>query len=217
MENNVWLLLQMGLAAGMLHSLDADHVAAVAGLSCGESSNGSRVTESRGVFSRRLWSPFSLHWAAGHGVAVIVVALAVLLLGMAIPYRMSALAEQAVAYTLIAIGLVAWFQLYCEFRGRHQADVPSNKAAAVGLLHGCAGSAPLLALLPATAMESPAWGLAYVLLFCLGVVFAMLLLGQLLAWSVNSMHRYKHILLYVLRPLLATFALLLGCYLAIMS
>jgi sulfite exporter TauE/SafE len=209
MENSVWILLQMGLAAGMLHSLDADHVAAVAGLSSGRSSGTRRICD------RWYWSPFSLHWAAGHGAAVMLVALGVFLLGMAIPYQMSALAEQAVAYTLIAIGLAAWFQLYGEFRGRYKPEVPSKKAAVVGLLHGCAGSAPLLALLPATAMTSPTWGLVYVFLFCLGVVFAMLLLGQVLAWSVGSMQRYQNRVLYVVRPLLASFTLLLGCYLAV--
>ena len=200
MENSGLLLLQMGVLAGMVHSLDADHVAAVAGLSSQQrTSSGPR---------------FSLHWAMGHGTAVLLVAVAVFLLGMAIPYRMSALAEAAVAYTLIAIGAAAWFQLYCEYRGRKRVPPVVNRAAAVGLLHGCAGSAPLLALLPATAMQSPAWGLAYVMLFCLGVVLAMLLLGKLLALSVVSMRRRRNLLIWV-RPLLASFTLLLGLYLAI--
>lgn len=192
-------LLQMGLMAGMLHSLDADHVAAVSAMS-GEK------TSSR-------WPWFSLHWAMGHGAAVMLVAVAVLLLGMAIPYEMSAIAERAVAFTLIALGLMAWFQLWREYRGHESRPFAARKAAAVGLLHGSAGSAPLLALLPATAMGSPMWGLGYVMLFCLGVVLAMLLLGKALASSLSTMHRSMRYIAVLLRPLFASFSLGLGIYL----
>jgi sulfite exporter TauE/SafE len=47
----------------------------------------------------------------------------------------------------------------------------------VGVLHGTAGSAPLLVLLPLSQMSSPWVGLAYLLLFGVGVFFAMLLFG----------------------------------------
>lgn len=197
----LWPLLQMGLVAGMVHSLDADHVAAVTAMS--------------GKQSRSRWSWFSLQWAMGHGAAVIAVAIAVIVLGAAVPYRMSAVAELVVAFTLIAIGLMAWHQLYREYRGREPKPFGARKAAAVGLLHGSAGSAPLLALLPATAMQSPMWGMGYILLFCLGVLLAMCLLGHALAISLSTMHRRLNFLALLMRPLFATFSLLLGIYLAL--
>ena len=203
-DGGVWQLVQIGMVTGVLHSFDADHVAAVTGLS-------SQQRQSK------YWSLFSLQWAAGHGVAVLLVAMAVFILGMAIPFRMSELAEQAVAYTLIAIGVAAWFQLYSEHRGQKNRSSRSAKAAMVGLLHGCAGSAPLLALLPISTMESPVWGLAYVLLFCLGVVFAMLLLGKLLAVSMSNIDRKVNISFLWLRPLFATVSLALGLYLLAVS
>lgn len=193
-------LLQMGLLAGMVHSLDADHLAAVTAMS--------------GEKSRSRWPWFSLHWALGHGAAVMLVAVAVLVLGMSIPHQMSAVAERAVAFTLIALGLMAWYQLIREYCGRERRPFAARKAAAVGLLHGSAGSAPLLALLPATVMSSPAWGLGYVLLFCSGVVVAMLLLGKVLASSLSSMHRAMKYVAVLLRPLFATFSFGLGIYLA---
>lgn len=203
-EHGAWPMLQMGLAAGLLHSFDADHMAAVAGIS----------SQQR---NERRWSFFALRWAAGHGVAVIAIALAVFLLGLAIPYRMSALAEQSVAYMLIVIGLLAWLQLYGEYRRAHSCSEKktsvANKATAVGLLHGCAGSAPLLALLPATAMQSPAWGMTYIFIFCLGVVFTMLLLGALLAVSVSNLKQHAQRFVLLLRPLMASISLFCGCYL----
>lgn len=198
------LMLQMGLVAGMLHSLDADHLAAVAGIS--SSSERSKH-----------WPQFSLQWAAGHGAALFCVAVLVFVLGMAIPFRFSAFAEQVVAYTLIAIGAAAWFQLLCEYSGRPQRQRLANKATLVGLLHGCAGSAPLLALLPISSAASPAWGLAYISIFCLGVLFAMLLLAKVVAFSVTNFHRQPSVLLAWLRPLLASVSLLLGVYLAVSS
>lgn len=197
----LWPLLHMGLLAGMLHSLDADHVAAVTAMS--------------GRQSKSRWSWFSLQWAMGHGAAVITVAVAVLLLGAAVPYRMSAMAELAVAFTLIAIGILAWYQLYREYLGRETKPFGARKAAAVGLLHGSAGSAPLLALLPATAIQSPMWGMIYVLLFCLGVLLAMCLLGRALAISLSTIHRRMNVLAMLMRPLFATFSLILGIYLAL--
>ena len=56
----------------------------------------------------------------------------------------------------------------------------------VGLLHGTAGSAPLLAILPLSSMASPWLGFSYLLIFGLGVFISMLLfgglLGQVFAW-----------------------------------
>lgn len=203
-DNSLLLILQMGLLAGMLHSLDADHMAAVAGISSSTQSS-------------KHWPRFSLQWAAGHGAALLLVAILVFVLGMAIPFRFSALAEHAVAYTLIAIGAAAWFQLLCEYSGRPRRQYLANKAAWVGLLHGCAGSAPLLALLPASQSASPVWGLAYVLIFCLGVLLAMLALAKVIAFSVRNFHSRPRVMLFWLRPLLASVSLLLGVYLAIVA
>ena len=50
----------------------------------------------------------------------------------------------------------------------------------VGALHGMAGSAPLLLLLPLGQMNSPLQGISYLIFFCLGVVVAMLLFGGVL-------------------------------------
>jgi sulfite exporter TauE/SafE len=47
----------------------------------------------------------------------------------------------------------------------------------VGMLHGTAGSAPLLALLPLSAQARPWFGVAYLLLFGFGVLLSMLLFG----------------------------------------
>jgi sulfite exporter TauE/SafE len=62
----------------------------------------------------------------------------------------------------------------------------------VGALHGAAGSAPLLALLPAVAQESALVGIAYLLVFGLGLVVAMLLFSGVLGGVASSLARSRH-------------------------
>ena len=203
-EFGAWPLLQMGLMAGLLHSLDADHVAAVAGLSSQKQVN-------------KRWQLSSLHWAFGHGAAVITVALAVFMLGVAIPHQLSEWAEHLVAYALMLIGVLAGLSLMKEYRGRQQQKSKNHlagKAAAVGLLHGCAGSAPLLALLPITTISSPVWGMVYVGVFCFGVAAAMLLLGSLLSIPTASDQQNVKKWSLIVRAALASLSFIIGVYLA---
>jgi nickel/cobalt exporter len=203
MDNSAWTILQMGLGLGLLHSLDADHIAAVTGMSGPQAERKSAMA-------------FPLYWAAGHSGAIVVVAIGVLLLGLAVPYRMSELAESAVAYMLIVIGVAAWFQLACEqskSSRKAAAHMGANKATAVGLLHGCAGSAPVLALIPIATLQSPMMGVAYILLFCVGVSFSMLILGRLLALTATKSNNRLETIKHWLRPTFATFPIALGIYL----
>jgi sulfite exporter TauE/SafE len=50
------------------------------------------------------------------------------------------------------------------------------------MMHGTAGSAPLLALIPVVSASDPAIGMAYLVTFSFGVFLAMLMVGWLLGW-----------------------------------
>jgi nickel/cobalt exporter len=65
-------------------------------------------------------------------------------------------------------------------------------AVLVGALHGAAGSAPLLALLPAVAQQSALVGIAYLLVFALGVVVAMLIFSGVLGGVAARLGRTRH-------------------------
>ena len=58
----------------------------------------------------------------------------------------------------------------------------------MGALHGLAGAAPVLALLPASA-RSPMAGLTYLLIFSLGVALAMALASGLVGSVVTRLAR----------------------------
>jgi len=180
-------VLGLALALGALHAFDADHVMAVTALASGRA-------EPRELLA------VSARWALGHGAALMALGSLVLLLGMAIPASLSRAAELAVGVLLLLIGAWVLYDLHgrrLHVHVHHHDGLPPHahwhshnhgthhrhrhSATLVGLVHGIAGSAPVLALLPlgqssvATLAAGERWlvGLAYLLLFSLGVLVAM--------------------------------------------
>jgi len=180
------MILMFAFGLGLLHSLDADHIMAVSNLASGQSSTKASVT-------------FCLRWALGHGFTLLVIGLLVFAVGISLPVSLSLYAEVAVGLMLVIIGAVVLFDI---FRQRahihfHQHDGllehahwhshkkekshrHTHTAIFVGVLHGLAGSAPLLAIIPIARTEQPVYAFIYLAVFSLGVLFAMLLFGGLL-------------------------------------
>ncbi len=180
MNVELWGVLVMAFSLGMLHALDADHVIAITGLNCQQPDKKNSLL-------------FCARWAFGHGGTLLLIGGAVMFLGMAIPERLSAIAENLVGVALIAIGVMVLLEMYrqCAHRAFHRQSLNnehqhSHAPVLVGVLHGVAGSAPLLALLPLSQMTSPWRAMSYLLLFGLGVFIAMLIfggvIGQVFGW-----------------------------------
>jgi nickel/cobalt transporter (NicO) family protein len=211
------LILAFGL--GMLHALDADHIMAVAGLAS------TRTGRQRAL-------AFCARWAIGHGLTLLCIGGAVLLLGMAIPARLSAAAENLVGVVLVLIGAwVLWdlwrrrVQLHFhEHEGAithahwhlHQAKTARHThghgAVLVGMMHGTAGSAPLLALLP-MAKHGPWFGLAYLLVFGVGVLASMLVFGGLLGVAFDRLAKQGEQVFRLTRGLVALSSMVFGAVL----
>ncbi len=191
--------LFMGLALGLVHAFDPDHLAAVGGMSAGG--------EQKGFASFR----FALHWSLGHGSALLVIALLVFVAGQGIPERLSAVAEESVAFMLILIGLLAIWRMFK--RGSDKKAVRYT-APLVGLIHGTAGSAALLALIPLSQIAQPALGVVYVLFFSAGVLLAMSTLGGVFAHSMRMLQKFDWPVLALIQGLMAAFSLILGVTLA---
>lgn len=189
----------MGLGLGALHAFDPDHVAAVSGMTAGE----------RGKSRRNLWR-FALHWSLGHGGILLLIASLVFLFGVAIPTQLSAFAESCVAFMLIAIGTLGFWKIYQEWVKKKPSAHRINSASFVGMIHGTAGSAPLLALLPITKINEPIVGVVYVFLFSIGVCFAMLGLGGLISQGFKLLQKCHWRIEVVIHAILALFSLLFG-------
>lgn len=176
-------ILVLGFGMGLLHALDPDHLLTVANLT--------------GMRSR--WQAavhYCAHWALGHGGALFAVGGAVLLLGTALPLTLSRVAEHVVGLVLVLMGGFILWRLVCS-RRHHEPSPPVHPqppgrpgaALIMGLLHGTAGSAPLLALAPLPALHDPMLGMTYLLVFACGVLTAMLGVGAVLGLGLHQVHR----------------------------
>ena len=150
----------LGLAFGLVHAFDADHVAAISGLS----------------ISDRSTSPtsYAIRWALGHAAALGVIAAFVLGLGLVGLVTVSGYAEAIVAATLVAVGLHALRDARRHVvggvrEGRGSIRLGGRAGVVMGMLHGGAGSAAVIALLPLASFDAGLDSGLYLAFFSLGV------------------------------------------------
>lgn len=225
-ETGAWLVVAFAL--GLVHAFDADHVMALSVFATGERSGRSGIRA-------------GLRWSLGHGVVLLAVGVALFGLGRSLPIEFTGVAERAVGLVMVVLGLHVWLDLmrrgvhvhfhvhdgvephahwhsHAESRQPHpRADGHHHGHAAsmVGALHGLAGSAPILALLPAAA-RSPALGIAYLVVFALGVALAMALVSGVLGHFAGHLsRRARNSALSALRALSATGSVALGAWLGL--
>lgn len=193
----IWVLA-LGFGAGVLHAFDADHLAAVAGVSGRDDKRSVR---------------FAMHWGLGHGLAVMIIAAVVLLGGAQVPERFSAAAESLVAWMLIAIGMTTFYHLWRQ----HWCNAPTESAPrqtiVVGLIHGSAGSAPLLAVIPVLGYASPLLGMLHVLLFNVGLLLAMMVVGAAISRGMSGVAGRSHKVHLSFQAAMAMFASGFGIFL----
>lgn len=180
----------LGAWFGMVHAFDADHLATIGGLAV---RNGALAA-----------AGYAWRWSLGHAAALGLVAIVVLGLGSPSVLDMARYAELLVCAALFVIGTQA---LVAARRAAGRRAAPridahvattaaahlhfvgpwhthSRRGAAgvvLGLLHGCAGSAAVLALLPLTQLGSVTASAAYLACFSLGVTLGALLFAKAFA------------------------------------
>lgn len=189
-------ILGVGFLLGMQHALEADHVAAVSSIAA------RRIN----VFDI---VKHGLTWGLGHTITLFLFGGAALLLGHAIPERLSLSLETAVGIILVVLGADVLWRLWRErvhfHRHSHRdgtahlhlhahavdSALPSKnshdhahgfrwRTLFVGLVHGMAGSAALLVLTVAQAGTARD-GLIYMLLFGAGSMIGMAALSSMIA------------------------------------
>ncbi len=170
---------------------------------------------------------FCGRWALGHGAVLIALALTFLLLKLELPAIVPAIAEKMIGILLIGIGGWILFNLYTRRIALelHQHDdvthihltQPNQNHAnhppvLIGMTHGLAGSAPVLALIPVTNQTSAMVGVFYVIIFCLGVLVSMLAFGLFFNRLQNWIVGYGQRIFQASRVLIATLAIGMGAY-----
>lgn len=217
MSSEIYSLLSLGFFLGMVHALDADHVMAVSALNVGTPSVGRTLR-------------FSVNWGLGHGGVLLCSGLLLFGLGLTVPAVLQRLAEIGVGVLLIGLGLWCFWSFrqqrlslvrHChgEVVHRHwqqrgdetgQGHGRSGHAPIlVGILHGLAGSAPALALIPVIAQGDRFISFAYLLLFSTGVMLSMVAFG--LGWGRLLQHLNQRALDWS-RRLVGASAVIIGSY-----
>ena len=221
MEHSAVLgLLAVSFPLGMLHALDPDHVLAVATLT-GRERKPTRALS------------YALHWAMGHGGLLLLITIAVLSFHFVLPPSVPYWAERSVGVILIVTGTsVLWIIRKERLHGHGPAHVhghaggmiahshaddglpkysPFRAPFLIGIVHGTAGSAPFLALLPA-AFLSPLMGVLYVAIFSVGVLVGMLSFAVLLRHGQGWLGHRAEGLGHACRGLFAVAALGAGAF-----
>ncbi|MCA3014339.1 MAG: urease accessory protein [Myxococcaceae bacterium] len=174
----------LGVALGMRHAVEPDHLAAVSTL----------ATEQRNARAGLLLGAL---WGVGHTLSLLLVGGTLAVLEAQMPERVAALLELLVAIVVVALGVRALRTSLAEGRAgapsthRHGAVEHTHAAPRehlhlcswtfatrpllVGLLHGLAGSGALTALVLAE-LPTTASRLGYIALFGAGSVLGMALL-----------------------------------------
>jgi len=191
-------LLWLGLALGLRHAADPDHVVAVGAI---------------GARTRRLWPAMQLGlvWGLGHTLTLFIVASGIILFHWVVPPRLGLGMEFAVAVALVIVGLSN------VSAHRHEGASPNIRSArrafAVGLVHGLAGSAAVALLVVATTPD-PAWACAYLLVFGFGTLLGMTLITTGLALPIITASRRWNVGDRVVRTSTGTLSVAMGLWLA---
>ena len=173
---NFELPLLTAVILGSLHAFEADHMAAVTSFAVQKPTPRQSVS-------------FGFRWALGHGISILLAGLALIILGLRIPESATHVMERSVGLVLISLGL--WTMIATRSLHAHEhshggekhvhlhshllRDNHDHKHAPtiVGLMHGLAGAAPAVALVPLAMFDTPLAGISYLLLFAAGTATAM--------------------------------------------
>jgi cytochrome c biogenesis protein CcdA len=215
-----YTLLFLGGLVGMQHALEADHLAAVAAMSAGQTSRKALLL--RGGL-----------WGLGHTITLLTICGVLLLWGGSISPTAQSFLELLVGVMIICLGANVLIRLWHQRphfhihkhdsgtvhlhahthqkeriehdKSQHQhthKDLGLGKAVMVGMMHGTAGSAGLLVL--AATAESLLNSFAYVLAFGLGSILGMSTLSFVASYPMAFLERCAN---WVNRTAMATVGL----------
>lgn len=194
-----------GVANGVRHAIEPDHVAAV----------GTFVARGDGA---RGAVRYAAAWGAGHGITLTAFAVPLAIAGASLPRGAARWFEIVVVATLVVLGVRGLVQALRSSsspvpRASSAAEGGTRFAFAIGLIHGLAGSGSLTALV-AVQLPSATLMAAFIALYALGAALGMCAfagaLGIPLARAVRARRGAT-----IVTACAATASLLTACVLAV--
>jgi hypothetical protein len=201
---NTPMAIAVGVALGLRHATDADHVVALATL----------LRRQSGVRGALMVGAV---WGIGHTIVLMAAGVMVVLLGIRIPPAFDRVAQLAVAAMLVGLGV---HHLVRRPDGHAHGGAPragdpgrTFRPLLVGMVHGLAGSAGI-ALLTLTTIRERGVAMLYLSLFGVGTVAGMMALTGLLAIPLCAAARFPWLEPWIVR-LASVASLGLGLLLAV--
>ncbi len=193
----LWPAYAAAVALGAVHALEVDHMVAV-----------SAFIGTRPRF--RVALAFGMRWGVGHALAVFVLGGTLAWTGVRLPEPTTTWTELGVGVMLVGLGLWAGatgrrLHVHDPARhgghahlhahppeehphGHHHADRDKRHrhlSTLVGAVHGLAGTAPVMALIPVTLIRGPWAATGYLAAFGVGTILAMGLYAALAAAAIR--------------------------------
>lgn len=173
-----WLL---GLANGVRHALEPDHVAAISTL----------VAEQK---STRRAAAFAAMWGLGHGAMLLAVGGTLIALRARMPVRIEQALELGVALMLVLLGGRAIRVAVSLAKGQSHSAPSNRRPFFIGVVHGLAGSGALTALI-ASEMPTPTSGIVALVLYGLGAAVGMAVLASVASVPLSRLRKGMPVLL----------------------
>lgn len=228
---NQLTILGFGLAAGIRHGIDFDHIAAITDIT------GSQKKGFMAVF-------YSALYGFGHGAMVIMLGIILLLLGQNLPGNINNLAEKAVGITLLLLGFYVLFSItrdgknfkmrsrwmlvldaistgYHKLLHNFEFSHPHHTlreekygpatAAGIGLIHGIGAETPTQvgAFLVLLGIGKGPKAILFLLCFVLGIFISNLIVAALSFYGYKKIMRNERLYLSV-GIITAVFSIILG-------
>ncbi|MBK9070717.1 MAG: hypothetical protein IPL79_06915 [Myxococcales bacterium] len=192
-------LVALGMAIGVSHAFEPDHLAAVSTMVTNE---------------KRPWRALGLgmSWGLGHAAALFAVMVAIWVFGWHAPAALEGWLEGAVGVMLIALGVGNVLRArramaagprfeHAHGRRRHAhtgeqghvhvgAMALASRSLMIGMLHGLAGSGGL-AVLVATKASTPGGALAYASAFGVGAMVSMGVATMLVCFGLDRLAAWR--------------------------
>ena len=202
-------LLALGFVLGLRHAVEADHVAAVSTI----------ATERRTLLSSLL---VGASWGFGHSLALLIAGVGVLVLRYRMTDRLADAFELCVGVMLVLLGANVLRSLiqrgtghshaHTTFGSHSHADVwLVARPLLVGMVHGLAGSAPLL-LLTLTVVSSPLAAFSYIGVFGVGSMMGMSIMSLVLGVPARLTVEHSARTHLALRGLSGLFSVAIGLF-----
>ncbi|MGJ8694333.1 MAG: hypothetical protein ACSHW0_17830 [Thalassotalea sp.] len=207
-EESLFSVIALGMMFGIIHAFDADHIMAMATFS-------DQQTKRKHILT------YAFKWGLGHGGILLVLGLLLAFIGFKLPEWFVHYSEMLVGVVLIYLGS----KLILLLHNKNIIDLDSaapklakplkghdHTPLFIGMLHGVAGSAPLLALLP-NMHESQF--LLHIALFSTGCLVGMFCFGLVFGayqTHIKSIKHFKCNVANLLTRLLGVSSISLGAF-----